>query len=121
MDMQSEATATSPCISEALTGIINGKRKTSGLYGGSPDSLIRHVEHVGEQDLASYQGFDDTGDDGSLHNLIRRIIEGLEKVEGLEKDEDSVEHAWAAIWYRMEQIQTAGPPLTIHRKIPPTE
>ncbi|KAL8925360.1 MAG: hypothetical protein Q9172_002240 [Xanthocarpia lactea] len=48
------------------TGITNGKRKTSGLYGGSPDRVIRHVAHVGEQYLANHQGFNDTDNDGLI-------------------------------------------------------
>ncbi|KAI4193030.1 MAG: hypothetical protein LQ350_008494, partial [Teloschistes chrysophthalmus] len=100
-----------PGPSEAEDGVL-GKPRFSGLYGGEPTGLIRQVCVVGRQYLQSYRGFDDTGDDGSLHNLIRRIISGQEI--------DEAEPAWAAIQYRMELMSTADYYLT-YLQIPPPD
>ncbi|KAI4194388.1 MAG: hypothetical protein LQ350_007800, partial [Teloschistes chrysophthalmus] len=75
-------------------------------------SMVFEILLKGRQYLQSYRGFDDTGDDGSLHNLIRRIISGQEI--------DEVEPAWAAIQYRMEQMSTADYYLT-YLQIPPPD
>ncbi|KAL8663085.1 MAG: hypothetical protein Q9202_004122 [Teloschistes flavicans] len=96
-------------------GSILEKRTFSGLYGGEPTGLIRQVCVVGRQYLESYRGFDDTGDDGSLHNLIRRIISGRET------DADAAERAWTAIHYRMEQMSTADYYLTYLQLPPPDD
>ena len=99
-DIRSRATVTSSETMEA-TGPILGKRKTSGLYGGEPAALIRQVSRAGEEYLRAYDYFDDSGNDGALHNLIRRIIDGQEE------DEDEVERAWNTIRYRLHQMATA--------------
>jgi len=70
-------------------------------YGGEPGSLIRQVRQLSQEYLNSYEGFDDSGDDGALHNLIKRIIWGQET------DEDQLERAWLNIRYRMEHMSVA--------------
>ncbi len=39
-------------------------------HGGEPGSLIRQMRRLGQEWLDSYEGFDDSGDDGALHNSI---------------------------------------------------
>ncbi|CAF9933979.1 MAG: hypothetical protein ALECFALPRED_005799, partial [Alectoria fallacina] len=51
--------------------------------------------------LNSYRGFNDTGDDGALHNTSRRIQSGAMT------DMDRIEWAYRALDYRMTQISTA--------------
>ena len=114
IDMQSKVTATSPCISEEPTGITNGKRKTSCLYGRSPNSLIRHITHVGEQYLASHQGFNDTGDNGSLHNLIRTNHRRSRQ----RRKQRRICLGCHPIWDGSNADR--GPLLTIHVKSPPS-
>ncbi len=70
-------------------------------YACEPTSLIRQIRKLGQVYLDSYSGFDDTGDDGSLHNLIRRIIQGLET------DTEQLKRAWFNITYRMQQMALA--------------
>ncbi len=71
------------------------------LYGCDPGSQIRQMRKLGQEYLDSYEGFDDSGDDGALHNLIRRIIWGQET------DEDQLEQALRNINYRMQQMSVA--------------
>lgn len=82
-------------------GSILGKRKTSGLYGGTVKSLARMVSQLGAEYLGSYKGFDDTGDDGALHNLLRRIQSGEET------EIQKIERAHKAFDYRMALMSTA--------------
>ena len=100
-DIRSKATVTAAETPLEATGSAPGKRKISGLYGGEPSAFVRKVIANGNEYLNSYQGNDDTGNDGSLHNLIRRISNGQET------DEAQIERAWNAIRYRMNQMTTA--------------
>lgn len=54
-------------------------QKTSGLYGSTVKGLVNVVCQLIVEHLNSYQGFDDTGDDGALHVLSRMIHSGKEK------------------------------------------
>lgn len=101
LDIQSRASVKESRPELEATGSVLGKRKTSALYGGEASALVRKVIKVGEEYLSSYKTFDDTGDDGALHNLIRRIISGHET------DVTEVERAWNAIRYRMDQMALA--------------
>ena len=101
LDIQSRASVKESRPDLEATGTVLGKRKTSALYGGEASALLRKVIKAGEEYLSSYQTFDDTGDDGALHNLIKRIIRGQET------DEMEVERAWKAIRYRMDQMALA--------------
>ena len=86
---------------------ILGKRKLSGLYGGTLRGLINHISAYGQVYLDSYQGRDDTGDDGALHNLLHRIQSGdVTDMESLERAHDQVR-------YRMEQMSTTDNYLSI--------
>jgi len=102
MEIRSKATVTgSEAMATEASGTVLGKRKTSALYGGEPNALLRQVSRVGQEYLNSYTGFDDSGDDGALHNLLHRIIHGLET------DEAQLERAWLNIRYRMDQMSIA--------------
>lgn len=101
LDIQSRASVKETFPHLEATASALGKRKTSALYGGESSALLRKVTKVGEEYLSSYQGFDDTGDDGPLHNLIQRIIRGQET------GEMEIERAWNAIRYRMDQMALA--------------
>ena len=83
------------------TGSGLGKRKTSGLYGGTNQGLISMVSMLGTEHLNSYQGFDDASDHGSLQNTLRRIQAGQET------DIDVVEWAHRALKYRMTLMSAA--------------
>lgn len=85
---------------EAL-GSALGKRKRSGLYGGTIRGLVSMVSNLGAEYLNSYQGYDDTADDGGLHNKIRRIQSGEETRI------DEIEYAYRRLDYRMTQMSTA--------------
>ena len=61
-----------------VTSDVLGKRKTSGLCGGTYQGLINMVSKLGAEYLNSYQGFDDVSDHGALHNTLRRIQAGQE-------------------------------------------
>ncbi|KAL8847472.1 MAG: hypothetical protein Q9221_007498 [Calogaya cf. arnoldii] len=82
-------------------GAASGKRKISGLYGGTVQALINQVSYLGGQYLNSYRGFTNTGNDGALYNLINRIQLGEEK------DQEAVEYCLRCIQYRMEHMATA--------------
>lgn len=45
---------------------------------GSKKNLISTISTIGAEHLHSYGGFDDSSDDGGLHNTIRRIQSGEE-------------------------------------------
>ncbi|KAL8788895.1 MAG: hypothetical protein Q9213_001418 [Squamulea squamosa] len=101
-------------VSESPTtgGLINnastlGKRKASDPYGGNTQALINKVSILGEQYLASYQGFDNTGNDGALHNRINMIQQG--KV----RDETILYRCLRALDYRMNQMSMADDYLAI--------
>ncbi|KAL8903134.1 MAG: hypothetical protein Q9207_004121 [Kuettlingeria erythrocarpa] len=94
---QMGATGSAPGGSKSVLG----KRKTSGLYGGSVQALINQVLCLGEQYLQSYRGFDNTGNDGALHNRINMIQQGEET------DQEEVEQCLRQIQYRMDQMSTA--------------
>ncbi|KAI4090307.1 MAG: hypothetical protein LQ344_004855 [Seirophora lacunosa] len=80
---------------------VLGKRKTSGMYGGSVQALINQVSCLGGQYLASYPGDDEIADNGALHNHLNRILRGDEtRVEVVERCLRNVE-------YRMQQISFA--------------
>ena len=83
------------------TGSVLGKRKTSGLYGGTDRGLIGIVSKVGAEYLNSYKGHDDTGDDGWLHHEIDWIQCGRET------DMDTIERVLRELNYRMAQMSTA--------------
>ncbi|KAI4190613.1 MAG: hypothetical protein LQ346_004890 [Caloplaca aetnensis] len=80
---------------------VLGKRKTSGMYGGSVQALINQVLCLGQQYLESYRGFDNTGNDGALHNRINMIQQGEET------DQEEIEKCLRKIQYRMNQMSTA--------------
>ncbi|KAL8830034.1 MAG: hypothetical protein Q9191_001673 [Dirinaria sp. TL-2023a] len=67
----------------------------------STDKTRHTIVRSGEEYLGTYSDYDDSGNDGPLHNLIRRIIAGQEK------DEFEVERAWHAIKYRLHQMDMA--------------
>lgn len=71
------------------------------IYQCEPGSLIKQVRQLGQLYLNSYSNFNDTGDDGPLHNLIRRIIHGHET------DDEQLERACLNITYRMQQMSIA--------------
>ena len=72
-----------------------------GLYGGTTGGLISLISQLGAEYLNSYRGFDNTGDDGALHNTLRKIQSG-EKT-----DMDSIDWVHCALDYRMTQMSTA--------------
>lgn len=86
--------------SEATSNAL-GKRKTSGLYGGTNQGLVSMVSMLGAEYLNSYQGFDDVSDHGALHNTLRKIQAGQET------DIDVVEWAHRALDYRMSLMSVA--------------
>ena len=96
----------------STTGTILGKRKTSGLYGGTDTGLEHVVRSLGKQYLDSYKGNDDTGNDGGLHGLLFAIFAGKER------DPLRLEEAHQALQYRMEQMTKADEYLEI-MDIPP--
>lgn len=85
----------------------SGTRKTSALYGGGVEGLASVVCSQGQTYLDSYQGHDDTGNDGALHNLIYGIISGRVTAE------DQIEEASRAIEYRLRQQSAADKYLEI--------
>ena len=108
LQLRAEATAkgrqiaaTSGSVIHDATGNILGKRKTSGLYGGTERGLISMVSRIGAEYLKSYQDFDDTADDGYLHHMVRWVQEGKEV------DIDRVEGIYRELVYRMTQMSTA--------------
>lgn len=58
---------------------------------GSKENLISTISIIGAEYLHSYHGFDDSSDDGGLHNTIRRIQSGEEK------EKDTVIWAYRAL------------------------
>lgn len=96
----------------STTGRVLGKRKTSGLYGGTDTGLKNVVRSLGKQYLESYQGNDDTGNDGGLHGLLFSIFAGKE-IDPLQ-----LEEAHQALQYRMEQMTKADEYLEV-MDIPP--
>ncbi|KAL9135963.1 MAG: hypothetical protein Q9175_002826 [Cornicularia normoerica] len=109
---ETQAVSASWGTSEA-TGSVLGKWKTSGLYGGTKIGLISMVSKIGAEYLNSYQGFDDTGDDGALHNTVRRIQSGIVT------DMHNVERVYKALDYRMTQMSTADRYLEMMDVAPP--
>ena len=97
----------------STTGTILGKRKTSGLYGGTDTGLEHVVRSLGKQYLDSYKGNDDTGNDGGLHSLLFSIFAGEER------DPLRLEEAHQALQYRMEQMTKADEYLEIMDLPPP--
>ena len=96
-----QATSTSgPGPSEATVSGL-GKRKTSGLYGGTNQGLISMVSTLGAEYLNSFQGVDDHSDHGGLHNTLRLIQSGQRT------DIDTIEWAYRALDYRMIQMSAA--------------
>ncbi|KAL8880341.1 MAG: hypothetical protein Q9198_002230 [Flavoplaca austrocitrina] len=85
----------------ATGGSVLGKRKTSGMYGGTVQGLINQVCYLGGQYLESYPGRTITGDDGALWNRINRIQLGEET------NQDVIEYCLRCIQYRMEQMTAA--------------
>lgn len=83
------------------TGSTPGKRSTSGLYGGRLDGLISTVSSLAPEYLNSHRGHDESGDDGALHNTLRRILSGQER------EQSKVERALRAVTYRMDQMSAA--------------
>ncbi|KAF6238616.1 hypothetical protein HO173_003122 [Letharia columbiana] len=71
------------------------------------------VSNLGAEYLNSYQGFDDSGQDGALHNTLRRIQSGEVT------DIDDIESAHRAVEYRMTQMSTADRYLQMMDMAPP--
>ena len=63
--------------------------------------LISRVVNIETKYLNRYQGFDDIGDDGALHNTLRRIQSGEIM------DMDRIEWAYRALDYRRNQMYKA--------------
>ena len=80
---------------------ITDQKEPSTSNNNSNKNLISTVSTIGAKHLHSYRGFDDSGDDGGLHNTIRRIQSGEER------DVDTVIWAHRALNYRITQISTA--------------
>ena len=108
---KSTATASGPGTRGA-TGSVFGKRKSSALHGGTDNALKGMVSRIGAEYLQSYRGFDDSGDDGYLHHIVRWIQDGREV------EMDRVEGAYRALSYRMTQMSTADKYLEM-MEIPP--
>ena len=81
------------------------------LFGLTNQGLIIVVSTWGAEYLTSYRGFDDTGDDGALHNVLRMIQAGKET------DIDRVKWVYRALDHRMTQMPAADKYLQI-MKIP---
>ena len=96
-----EVAAASESGAHGATGSALGKRKTSGLYGGTDRGLIGIVCKIGAEYLNSYKGHDDTADDGWLHHKIDWIQSGRET------DTDIIERVLRELNYRMAQMSTA--------------
>ncbi|KAL8981669.1 MAG: hypothetical protein Q9205_003613 [Flavoplaca limonia] len=94
---------------------VLGKRKTSGMYGGTLQALINQVSCLGRQYLDSYNVPQNTGNDGSLWNRINRIHLGELT------DRETVENVLRCIQYRMEQMTTADRYLAIMGVPPPMD
>ncbi|KAL8952777.1 MAG: hypothetical protein Q9222_001324 [Ikaeria aurantiellina] len=92
-------------------GSTLGKRKTSGLYGGSLPGLVATVKALGADYIASDFGNQDTADDGPLHGAIEWITRGNEH------SIENIEWALRCIQYRMGQQANADRYLEI-MKIP---
>ena len=90
---------------------VLGKRKISPLCGGSIQALIRQVSELGAQYRASYKGFDESGQDGAMHNLVTRVMAG--EVADL----DTILKCQRSLDYRMNQMITADKYLEV-MKIP---
>ena len=67
----------------------------------SKKNLIGTISTIGAEYLHSYRGFDDSSDDGGLHNTIRRIQSGEET------EKATVIWAYRALSYRMTEMSTA--------------
>ena len=80
---------------------ITDQKKPSTSNNDSNENLISTVSTIGAKYLHSYHGFDYSGDDGGLHNTIRRIQSGEET------NMDTVIWAHRALNYRMTQMSTA--------------
>ncbi|KAL8710042.1 MAG: hypothetical protein Q9220_005313 [cf. Caloplaca sp. 1 TL-2023] len=78
-----------------------GKRKTSGLYGGSLPGLVATVKALGADYIASDLGNQDTADDGPLHGAIDWITDGKET------SVERIEWTLRCIQYRMGQQANA--------------
>ena len=83
------------------TGSALGKRKTSGLYGGTDRGLIGIVSKIGPKYVNSYKCPDGSADDGWLHHKIDWIQQGYET------DTDTIEKVLRYLDYRMAQMATA--------------
>ena len=46
--------------------------ETSDIFGDSLQELKNQISSLGGQYVDSYRGFDNTGNDGALHNRINR-------------------------------------------------
>ncbi|KAI4120260.1 MAG: hypothetical protein LQ338_007149 [Usnochroma carphineum] len=82
-------------------GSTLGKRKTTGLYGGSVPGLIATVKALGADYVASDAGNEDTAKDGPLHSAIQWITDDKET------SVDEIEWALRCIQYRMGQQANA--------------
>ena len=113
-----EGTTYKKTISGSLgRGQLLGKRQrqSSDLYGGDLAGLKEEVKVQAKDYLSSYQGFDDTGEDGQLHDALHEILRGrLESAEALE-------FAHAALKNRMTQIAMADHYLSIMELPPPKD
>ena len=84
-----------------ISSSMSCRRENSGSNGGIDRVLISRVCCLGAEYLNSYKGFDDTANDGGLHNRIRRIQSGEETRI------DEIEYAYRRLDYRMTQMSTA--------------
>ena len=73
---------------------------STNMCEGTNRNLISMVSDMGMVYLSSYQGFDDTGDDGGLHSTLRMIQAG--KITAM----DSIERSHRALDYSMTQMST---------------
>lgn len=75
--------------------------------------LFSRVSNIGTDYLNGYQGFDDTGDDGALHNVWRWIQLGRIT------DMDRIESVHRALDYRMSHMSTVDVYLQMMHVPPP--
>ncbi|KAL8716210.1 MAG: hypothetical protein Q9220_000115 [cf. Caloplaca sp. 1 TL-2023] len=95
------ASSTSGSVGSCQITSVLGKRKTSALCGGSIQALVYQISYLGAQYLQSYKGFETTGDDGWLWNLINMVRQGEVK------DLDLLLECQHSLEYRMNQMAAA--------------
>ena len=75
--------------------------KTRGIYGGTLTVLIKVIQVLSQQYLASYQGSEDTGADGGLCGSLWGVFNGRER------NVSNLEGILDALQYRMTQMTMA--------------